>query len=232
MTATLRPIPRLTPEEATASDRAVDVFLAAIGGQQALTEALTIAAPTPEADQVLTLLLDPRYAGTSLKKLCAMAGLTVVDLFAAYKSSLIARAHLQAYQIVSQKLVAVVDDVMTRAAPHPVACTECAGSGQTATVPRTPCPVCAGHGQLLQLPDLDRQKLALELAQLIQKSGGVNIALSASAQAGASAAAGGGSGGGLVELQQAAREILRGPRAPILDVAPLDPPAPADQPEG
>lgn len=222
------PATPLTSRERDASDTAIDLFVTALGGQDQVTAALAVAADQPEVDRVVTLLLDPRYAGYSLKRLCHLAGLTVVDLFAAYKSAMIVQAHLQAYQAITATLLPVVQDVMRRAAPHEVPCHDCGGSGTVETSPGVSarCGQCAGHGKLLQLPDLDRQKLALELGQLVQKAGGLNISQQTVVQAASDKGALG--TGSLVDLQLAAREILRGPRTPILDVEPTE----AAPPEG
>lgn len=213
----------LSPEEADASSRAIDTVVAALGGRPALLDTLAVAADAPEVEPILSLLLDPRYHKLSLRSLCTMANLTVVDLFAAYKKAMVTKAHLVAYKAITDTIVPVVEDVMRRAAPYEIPCYGCGGAGQVAVegqpdAPLITCEDCRGTGKLLQLPDLDRQKLALELAQLVQKSAGLQIQnnqLTLPPGAGGSDPRLG--GGTLVELQTAVREILSGPRTPILD---------------
>lgn len=218
------PATTLTPREARENQRALETVEKALGGRDALLDTLAVAAEAPEVEEVVQLLLDPRYARCSLRQICVMAGLTVVDLFAAYKQAMVVQAHLVAYRAITTKVLPVVEDVMRRAAPFKVPCTRCGGTGR-GTDPDKPdappesCPSCAGHGELLQLPDLDRQKLALELAQLVQKSGGVllqqnNLTVQPAEKA----------GGTLVGLQQAVRELLGGTRTPLA-------PIPATTPE-
>ena len=77
----------LTPEEADLSVAAIDAFTVALGGRSAVLDALQVANGTPEVDQITKLLSDPCYAGWSLRKLCTLAGLTIADLFAAYKKA-------------------------------------------------------------------------------------------------------------------------------------------------
>lgn len=205
----------LSPREADAHDRALDVIVSTLGGRQRLTDTLAIAADAPEVEPLLTLLLDPRFESWSLRTLCHRANLTVVDLFSAYKRAMVVKAQLLATEIIANKLLPVVEDVMRRAAPYEVPCSHCASTGRwtdpEATVPADVCcPQCAGHGKVLQLPDLDRQKLALDLAQLVQKPGGLQI------QQNVQVAGNGASPGhALVDLQQAVRQLLSGPRTPL-----------------
>lgn len=217
--ATAQEDQHLTADEARASSGAIDTFVKVLGGRDALLDALAVGSDAPEVDRVVSLLLDPRYDALPLRKLCAMANLTIVDLFAAYKSAMISRAHLRAYHEIADKLVPVVKDVMERAAPYTIPCAECQGRGtvtdeKTPDAPPTPCAPCNGQGKLLVHPDLDRQKLALEIAQLITKSAGIvlNQQTNTLIAAGKGDAVGGGS---LLDVQAAVRSVLRGPRTPL-----------------
>lgn len=212
----------LSPEEADANSAAVDTVIQALGGKAQLLDTLAVAADAPEVEAIIGLLLDPRYAKWSLRRLCTLANLTVLDLFTAYKKAMIVKAHLLAYQAITDRILPVVEDVMRRAAPYEIPCYACGATGQVpdpdATSPDAPlltCPTCAGHTKLLQLPDLERQKLALELAQLVQKSAGLQIQQTNLTNV--PPAADPDDRGTLIELQQAVRELLSGPRTPILD---------------
>jgi hypothetical protein len=174
----------------------------ALGGRAVLLETLQIANGTPEVDKILRLLDDPSYGGWTLRRLCNMAGLTIADLFKAYKSALLVKAHLQATKIVVDALPAVVDDVMRRSQPHEIPCEVCHGVGA--------CKVCHDTGHILQPPELDRQKVALELGQLLTKGGGINLTQNQSTLV---APSGTGHGfGSIDQLQQVVAEILT-PRA-------------------
>lgn len=109
----------LSAEEADLSAEAVETFAKAVGGRDALTDVLSVAATAPEVEKVVNLLLDHRYRQTSLRRLCTMAGITVADLFAAYKKAIITRAHIEAAQIIAQRLPPIVTDVMDRALSDP-----------------------------------------------------------------------------------------------------------------
>ena len=216
----------LTDAEADANDRAIDTLVQALGGRGGLLDTLAVASDAPEVEQILSLLIDPRYDKISLRRLCQMAGLTVVDLFAAVKKAMVTRAHLVAYKAIMEAIPPVVEDVMRRAAPYEILCGECGGSTTVEDPDQKgvliPCTVCASRGKLLQHPDLDRQKLALELAQLVQKSAGIslqqnNLTMAAGSSDGPKA------GGTLVELQHAVRELLSGARTPLEESEAMEP---------
>ncbi len=209
------PTEYLSPEEARENTRAISRFIDQIGGKEQLLDVLSVAAEAPEVERIVELLLDPRYEKMSLRRLCAMASLTVVDLFAAYKKAMVVQAHLQAYQVITQKLLPVVEDVMTRAAPYTIPCGDCSATGQVLDGDQPiVCPACHGHKAVIVHPDLDRQKLALELAQLVQKAAGLNIQ---NTNVHLPAPETRGAGSTLVDLQHAVRAVLSGPRTPILD---------------
>ncbi len=212
--AAARPDLQLTPLESDLSAAAIDAFTVAIGGRDALLHALIIADTTPDVQKVTNLLIDPRYGGWSLRRICHHAGLTIADLFTAYRKALLVKAHLEATRIVSDRLVKVVEDVMARAQVHELTCESCGGVGQVTPEPskKNPnpgpeaCRTCRGKGRITVYPDLDRQKVALELGQLLQRSGGISIA-----QNNLHMPIGGGpvnAPGALEQLQQAVHGVL------------------------
>lgn len=225
----VRPDLSLTDAEADLSSAAVDAFTVAIGGRQGLLDALVVASGTPDVDKVTNLLIDPRYGGWTLRRICALAGLSVADLFRAYQKALVVRAHLQATRIVTEQLTHVVDDIMRRNQPHDETCELCDGTGTytpnpTKKVPNPEpqsCVRCRGKGLIVVKPDLDRQKVALELGQLIQRQGGINVQQNnLTLPAGTSSPT---APGALEQLQQAVHETLY-PRARPLPSASAPPP--------
>lgn len=224
----------LTSAERTLADEGVATFEEILGGRRKLTQVLSVATDEPEVALVTDLLLDPRYQQHSLRQLCAMTGLTVADLLTAYRKAVIVQAHVQAAPIIAGKLIGVVEDLMTRAQPHYLPCAVCRGSGQVidaptkdipAPQPRT-CTACV-NGQQLHLPDLDRQKLALEVAELVKPKAGITLN---QANIVGSNGGGGSFGGSLEQLQQAVSDVLfpsaqrtARDREPI-DVSPVAPP--------
>jgi len=238
MVPAIRPDLSLSPEEADLSSAAVDAFTVAVGGRQALLDTLAVADGTPEIHQIVNFLIDARYADWSLRRICAQAGLTIADLFVAYRKALLVRAHLQATRVVTENLVQVVEDVMRRARPYEVTCDACQGTGSITPEPSKampnpepgPCPPCAGTGRLLAIPDLDRQKVALELGQLLQQRSGISIQQnSLTLPPGSSPTA----PGALEQLQQAVHASLysRPPAVDgtVIDAEPAASPAPAPE---
>lgn len=202
------------------SDRAVTKLVALLGGRDALVDTLEIGEGRPEINKVLDFLGDPRYERHSLPTLCRLAGVTVAEFFAAFRSAKLVEAQIQATVAIAQQLPAVVDDVMRRAAPHEIACEVCKGTGSIGTkpdAPPDPCQACRGTGAIPQLPDLDRQKLALELGDLVKKGGGISLTQN-------QVTLGGGVAPGALEALQSAvaGAMARGPL--VLDVSP-EPPA-------
>jgi len=237
--AAARTATTLTIEEQALSSAAIDTFTKAIGGREALVDLLSVASDAPDVDKIVTLLCEERYATYSLRSICEMSGLTVADLFSALKKAAIVRAHVLAYMTqIAPKLVGVVKDVMERAQPYQVPCTSCGGLGTITAEPTkekpnptpSPCETCRGGGVLLAMPDLDRQKVALELGQLVVKSGGPLVALQQNFPAGASGST---APGALEQMQQAVSELLfksparRSPAPPIdLEITDVPPGAP------
>jgi hypothetical protein len=68
---------------------------------------------------------------------------------------------------------------------------------------------------LIQLPDLDRQKVVLELAQLVQKAQGINILQQNNNAPPPPVEEPAEGRGTLIEMQHALAELQRGPRTPL-----------------
>jgi hypothetical protein len=237
--AAARPPTALADHEAILSAHAIDTFTKILGGKDLLADVLAVASHDPDVDKVVTLLLDPAYASYSLARLCHLAGITAADLYSALGKASIARAKIEAIVTeVAPKLRGVVKDVMDRAQPYEIPCTACGGVGATTAEPTKEqpnpapqaCAVCRGGGKLLALPDLDRQKLALELGQLVSKGGGIAVQVN---QQNLGDRAGSTQTGALEQLQQALGEILFDgppPTAPLVEGEVVDsapPPAAA-----
>lgn len=226
----------LSPEEEAAADAALASTLKLLGGRDVMISTLSVASAVPEVEDLLRLLLDPRYDKLSLKRLCTMAGITVVDLFTTYRKAMVARAQLVALNTITEKILPVVEDVMQRAAPYKIPCFNCGATGEilNGDAPPSVCPQCGGRKEVLQLPDLDRQKLALELAQLVQKSGGININQSQmNVVPPKQEDEEEGPGATLIGLQHALRELQSGPRVPlqIVEATVVSDPTPEPQEE-
>jgi hypothetical protein len=202
----------LTEAEHEGSSAAIETFTRALGGRSALVDALSVTESDATTDKLVGLLLDPTYDTWSLRRICQVAGITVAEVFALFKRAAIARAHIPAAPIIASKLVGVVDDILTRAQPYQHPCDACGGAGTVVAKPGaepTPCPTCHGRGTETVYPDLDRQRLALELGQLTARGGGITLQqnLITTERAGSAAP------GALEQLQQALGELLFRPAA-------------------
>jgi hypothetical protein len=205
----------ITDQESALADEGVAVFEQIIGGRKKLTDALAVASTDADVARVTDLLLDPRYERHNLRSLCKMVGLTVADLLTAYRKAAIIQAHIQSAPIIAGKLIGVVEDLMTRAQPHYLPCPICRGTGTVVPEPTRdnpnpsprPCQNCV-DGQVYTLPDLDRQKLALEISELIKPRAGITLNqanIVGSGNGGGDARA---LGGSLEQLQQAVSDVL------------------------
>jgi hypothetical protein len=200
-----------------------------LGGRDAIVGMLSLAPLTPDLKYLLGMLGDPVHRGHPLADICAMGGILPGDLLHQLAQAALLKGKVLAGQAVASGIQAVAADVMRRSAPYQDACHQCLGIGTitpepTRDVPNPspgPCETCRGTGQLTYKPDLERQKLAIEMAQLLPKSGGIQIAQINGA---------GGSGQGIRGAGASHAEILqkltdkllydRGPRA--VGSTPLD----------
>lgn len=156
---------------------------AAIGGRQAMVDAFLAAPPDDEGyDLLLGAIADPRNDHKPLATLLDESGFTPGDLIKLYRSAAVARAQVLAIHEVAAEVPGVTRDVMRRAQNHYRLCEDCHGAGD-AWEPvkdaagkiidrqKGPCKGCDGAGQILVDASLDHQKLALDLAGLLQKAG-------------------------------------------------------------
>ena len=126
------------------------------------------------------------------------------------------------------KLPPVVDDVMTRAAPQVSTCPACLG---VSTAGQGPCATCNSTGRVQTEPDLDRQKLALELGQLLEKKGGLIVQQNNATVASLGAS----QPGSLEQLQQAVGDLLfsggrRGAEGDVVEAEHIRDEPPAEYP--
>ena len=154
-----------------------------LGGRQQIVGMLALAPLTPDLRQVLLLLGDPDKKHCSLAEVCALSNVLPGDLMRQLTNAALLRGKVAAAQHIGAGIGAVAQDIMQRAQPHEDACTVCQGTGTLVANPATadpnpnpvPCQTCRGTGRLRYPADPDAQKLAVEMAQLLPKGGGLNI---------------------------------------------------------
>lgn len=199
-----------------------------LGGRAEVVGMLVLAPLTPDLRYILGLLGDPQHIRTSLAEICALGNVLPGELLKHLAQAALLKGKVQASQKIGDGIAAVAEDVMRRAAPYEDACSTCAGIGSltpdpTPAIPNPspePCETCHGTGRLLYRPDLERQRLAIDMAQLLPKSGGIQIGLQQNNGVGSV----GGVGGTLERLQALSDRVLYGDPD---DAAPADDPADA-----
>lgn len=206
---------------------------AAIGGRANLVHAFLAAPPDPDRDLLLGLIADPRNDHRALASLCEEAGLTAGELLRLYKQAAVATAQVLAIHEVAAAAPAVTADVMRRAQNHYRLCSACAATGQvwepildakgkpTGDRQKVVCGLCEGSGQVLAEASLDHQKLALDMAGMLQKAGPstlvqVDASQTATLHMGALPFA---------QLQKAVQKVLDPPTRPIPPTPPTLPAA-------
>lgn len=170
----------VTREEARYLDLAaapMNEFEKALGGRESLIRALVIDT-SPKIRELLEMLMDPRHDGRSLGELAEKVDISLTDLLRSYRNAMLVKAQMQATAKIAERLPAIVEDVMMRAAPYKEDCPACEGTGVQRVKPtkqnpkpeltEVTCTLCKGKKELYRMPDLDRQRLALELGELIK----------------------------------------------------------------
>lgn len=235
----IAPAPAGFPPTVVDALRQIEVDL---GGRAHIVGLLTLAPLNSDLRYILGLLGDPKNQTKSLAAICALGSILPGELIKHLSAAALLRGKVLASQAIGDGIQAVAQDVMRRAAPFEETCYACRGTGSvvpepTKEVPNPeagPCEACGGGGVLRYQPELERQKLAIEMAQLLPKGGGLHI-LNANVQ-GASGGAGG-SGTPLERLQQLTDQILYGKPGmpggleedpPVEGTVVADPPPPAD----
>ncbi len=168
----------------TIAVKAFDSIEAAIGGRDAVVEALAVSDLTEEQQYLFGMIADPRNDTRSLASICAKANYTIGHLLQLFKDAKLARAQVEAISAVADTLPTVAADVMTLAKIAEDPCLPCKGTGQMTTPPDkhgeiqdVMCAACDGKGTQTYTPGIERQKLALELGGLYSRgTGGVQIA--------------------------------------------------------
>mgnify|MGYP001310867534 CR=1 FL=1 len=191
-----------------------------LGGRPMLVGMLALAPLTADLQYVLGMLGDPLHHDKSLAEICGMGNILPGELLRHLASAALLKGKVMAAQRIGAGMPAVIDDIMRRAAPYTDLCGTCLGMGSLTPDPTPetpnpvpgPCETCRGSGQLLYRPDLERQKLAVDLAQLLPKGGGIQIAQVNSAGAGAGGQGASGVGVNTFDaVQRVVDQVLYGP---------------------
>lgn len=190
-----------------------------LGGRQALVGMLVLAPLTPDLRYVLGMLGDPQHAKQSLAQICAIGNILPGDLLQHLVSATQLKGKVRAAQVIAQGIAAVTQDVMRRGAPYEDTCNgACRGTGTVTPEPTVaepnpqpaPCETCLGTGKLTYQPSIEHQRLAIDIAQLLPKNGGVQIYNQQN-----NLNPGAGAGGAIERLQELTDRILYGTGTPL-----------------
>jgi hypothetical protein len=205
-----------------------------LGGRRGLVQALTFAPPTKDTQYLLGLIADPDHRARSLAECLQMGRIAPGQLIDTLAKGTSARARLIAQKHVADRTPTVVAEVMQQAAEHEDDCPECLGAGTVTADPTEdhpnpqplPCDVCRGYGKLRFPADPTCRELALDMAGMIGKAGGITVQQTTNV-----GIVGGGLASGYERMQEAVDQILYGDAREPIDAELVDTAAPpADNP--
>lgn len=161
-------------------DKALRVLEEKMGGRDKVASSLALI-PNLSVEEmtVFHLMTDPANKKKSLAYLCGAAGTTIGRVLELFGKGDWAAAYVESIRRVNALLPDVAEDVMIRALPKHRSCRACGATGHLAPLkeggePRT-CLECEGLGRVEIEPDIERQKVALQVGGLLKTGGGINI---------------------------------------------------------
>lgn len=157
----------------------------ALGGRHSLISSLLQANLGDAENNFMEMLADPRNDAINLAKVAGLAGLSVGRVLQIFKEAKGAEAYVRSINRVYDRLPEIAGDIADRSVPTTTRCVPCRGTGvvdQTTGAAQVPgadpanlvaCWPCEGLGTVVVHPDLERQKLALQIGGLVKKDGTV-----------------------------------------------------------
>jgi len=159
----------------------------AAGGRVELVAQLsTVSSLSRREEYLARLLADPRNDTRSLRTICEKADFTLQDFLKLMRPARFTAGIAEAMDRIARYIPDVAEDVMSRSRPYEDTCPNCGGVGKapiTVTNRKTrkpettieTCTVCGGKGKITVTPDLERQKVALEISGLLKRGTGINV---------------------------------------------------------
>lgn len=125
---------------------------------------------------VLGALSDPESDSEPLAYILNRVGVGVGQLLMLYRDAVVLRAQVEALGKLAEVLPAAMADLMSYTVVGPnEKCQKCSGTGMRQTKKgEKPCHYC-DEGHVQRGSDLDRQKVAFEIAGLLKKGGGAQV---------------------------------------------------------
>lgn len=187
-------------ESGDAANKALNTLEEIAGGRLEIVAQLATVATLGQKETYLAqLLADPRNDEYSLRTLCKQAGCSVREFIVLLRHARFSGQIAEAMDRVAKYIPDVAEDVMARSVPHTAECPTCNGTGTVEASRRdkntkkivtetVTCSGCGGRKVVKVLPDLERQKVALEIAGILKRGGGVQVGVQVNTPAPASGA--------------------------------------------
>lgn len=158
----------------------------ALGGRESLSDTLLDLEDIDSHDpgiQKITLLarmlVDPKHQSKSLATLCSDVGLSVGKFLQLFHKAKGARALTVAISKLHDRLPEIADDIAKKSVTRKVRCWSCGGMGKRrddkGAITKEPCPLCRGRGFDIEHSDVERQKLAAQITNLVQPAGSPKV---------------------------------------------------------
>lgn len=155
------------------------------GGRDKFQKILCYLPHDAQEELLMKMLGDPKLNHKSLAALAARCGFSAGRVIDFFRRAQKAEAFVKSFKGVYEKLPDLTGSVMTEALPRTVRCTLCdkgkltnpinPATGKPAGGKRRNCNICEGRGYTIGRPEVDRQRLALEMSGVIQKGSGVTV---------------------------------------------------------
>lgn len=158
-----------------------------VGGRDQLAKILSYLPLDPQEAILVKLMGDPKLTTKSLAAIAARTGFSSGRVWDFFQRGKAAEAFVKSMTLVYDKAPDVAGSVMTEALPRTERCLaprcdhgkipgEVDPASKTGRRKRsTDCHVCEGRGYVIGRPEVERQRLALELTGLVKKGGGVVV---------------------------------------------------------
>lgn len=168
----------------TEANQALRAFEEGVGGRAKLVENLQYATLTDEQSIIVGMIADPQNDRKALGTICRAAKINFGQLLQLFKDAGFIKAQLAAFEKVWEGLPRVAGDVMMRSIPHQIECQACFGTKEVTVKEKVdgkdiekqiPCRFCRGTGQITVIPDLEHQKVALEIGGLLKRGQGIQV---------------------------------------------------------
>lgn len=155
----------------TKAKNVLDAFESEIGGREALCDNLSLLSLDKKQQNLLFLLCDPKLEAQPLSSIARVAGVSATSIMEMFTEAAKTRSQAISFGKLARSTPNVIQDILSKSVDSTIDCPECLGL----KIEGIPCPKCRDRGQIVRESDIDRQKLALEMAGILKKGPGVAV---------------------------------------------------------